>query len=42
MKTKDYKTGLLKRLKDPDYAAGYLAEVLETESPYLRAIVAGV
>lgn len=32
MKAKDYKTGLLKRLKDPDYAAGYLAEVLESES----------
>jgi probable addiction module antidote protein len=32
MKTKDYKAGLLKRLKDPDYAAGYLADVLEHES----------
>jgi probable addiction module antidote protein len=32
MKTKDYKTALLKRLKDPEYAAGYLADVLETES----------
>ena len=32
MKTKDYKLGLLKRLKDPEYAAGYLADVLESES----------
>lgn len=32
MRTKDYKIGLLKRLKDPEYAAGYLADVLETES----------
>ena len=32
MKSKDYKVGLLKRLKDPDYAAGYLADVLESES----------
>jgi probable addiction module antidote protein len=32
MKGKDYKIGLLKRLKDPDYAAGYLADVLESES----------
>ena len=32
MKSKDYKIGLLKRLKDPDYAAGYLADVLESES----------
>lgn len=32
MKLKDYKLGLLKRLKDPEYAAGYLADVLETES----------
>lgn len=32
MKTKDYKTGLLRRLKDPDYAAGYLTDVLESES----------
>jgi probable addiction module antidote protein len=32
MKTKDYKAALLKRLKDPEYAAGYLADVLETES----------
>lgn len=32
MKSKDYKAGLLKRLKDPDYAAGYLADVLESES----------
>ena len=32
MKGKDYKIGLLKRLKDSDYAAGYLADVLESES----------
>lgn len=32
MKSKDYKAGLLKRLKDSDYAAGYLADVLESES----------
>ena len=32
MKTKDYKPALLKRLKDPDYAAGYLSDVLESES----------
>lgn len=32
MKTKDYKATLLKRLKDPEYAAGYLADVLEMES----------
>lgn len=32
MKSKDYKIGLLKRLKDPEYAAGYLADVLESES----------
>ncbi|MDZ4784443.1 MAG: putative addiction module antidote protein [bacterium] len=32
MKSKEYKTGLLTRLKDPDYAAGYLADVLENES----------
>ncbi len=32
MKLKDYRTGLLKRLKNPEYAAGYLADVLETES----------
>jgi len=32
MKGKDFKIGLLKRLKDPDYAAGYLADVLESES----------
>ena len=29
---KDYKEGLLRRLKDADYAAGYLADVLESES----------
>ena len=32
MKSKDYKEGLLKRLRDPGYAAGYLADVLESES----------
>lgn len=32
MKGKDFKIGLLKRLKDPDYAAGYLTDVLESES----------
>ena len=32
MKSKDYKTGLLKRLSNSDYAAGYLADVLESES----------
>ena len=32
MKAKDYKSTLLKRLKDPEYAAGYLADVLEHES----------
>ena len=32
MKAKDYRVGLLKRLKNPDYAAGYLADVLESES----------
>ncbi len=32
MKSKDFKVGLLKRLKDPEYAAGYLADVLESES----------
>ena len=32
MKSKDYKAELLKRLKDPEYAAGYLADVLEGES----------
>lgn len=32
MKTKDYRTGLLERLKDSDYAAGYLSDVLREES----------
>ena len=32
IKGKDFKPGLLKRLKDPEYAAGYLADVLEHES----------
>jgi probable addiction module antidote protein len=29
MRLKDYRTDLLKRLQDPENAAGYLAEVLE-------------
>ena len=29
MKTASYKEGLLKRLADPEYAAGYLTECLE-------------
>jgi probable addiction module antidote protein len=33
MKTKDYRTGLLKRLKDPDFAVGYLTDVLTHETP---------
>jgi len=32
MKTKDYRPGLLKRLRDTEYAAGYLEDVLESES----------
>lgn len=32
MKTKAYKPDLLKRLRNSDYAAGYLADVLEHES----------
>lgn len=32
MKTEDYKTSLYKRLKDPEYAAGYLTDVLAEES----------
>ena len=32
MQSKDYKTALLKRLRDPEHAAGYLADVLESES----------
>ena len=32
METEDYRPGLLRRLRDPRYAAGYLAEVLEHES----------
>ena len=40
MKTKDYKPGLLKRLQDPEYAAGYLADVLEheTQEAFLIAV----
>ncbi len=33
MKTKNYRTGLLKRLKDPDYAVAFLTDVLTDESP---------
>ena len=33
MKTKDYRTGLLRRLKEPDFAVGYLTEVLTHETP---------
>lgn len=33
MKTKDYRAGLLKRLKDPEYAVGFLTEVLTRETP---------
>jgi len=32
MRTKEYRPDLLKRLSDPDYAAGYLTDVLESES----------
>lgn len=32
MKVKDYREGLLHRLKDPDYAVGYLTEVIANES----------
>lgn len=30
MKTKSYKEGLLKELKDPEYASAYLAQALES------------
>lgn len=33
MKTKDYRTGLLQRLSDSDYAVEYLTEVLTEETP---------
>ena len=33
MSTKDYRAGLLIRLKDADYAVGYLTEVLTHETP---------
>ena len=33
MKTKDYRKGLLKRLKDPKFAVGYLTDVLTHERP---------
>ncbi len=32
LRVKDYKSTLLNRLRDPEYAAGYLAEVLESET----------
>ena len=32
MKTENYKTSLFKRLRDPDYAVGYLTDVLSNES----------
>jgi probable addiction module antidote protein len=32
MKTEDYKKSLFKRLKNPDYAVGYLTDVLANES----------
>ena len=31
--TEDYRPSLLKRLEDPDYAVGYLTDVLGSESP---------
>ena len=33
MKRKNYRTGLLRRLQDPQYAAGYLTDVLTDETP---------
>ncbi len=40
MKLKDYREDLLKRLKDSEYAVGYLQEVLanETEATFLIAL----
>ncbi len=32
MRTDDYRASLLKRLRDPDYAVGYLTNVLAEES----------
>jgi len=32
MKTEDYKRSLFKRLKNPEYAVGYLTEVMANES----------
>lgn len=32
MKTEDYRNSLFKRLKDPEYAVGYLTNVLANES----------
>jgi probable addiction module antidote protein len=32
MKSEDYRPSLLKRLKNPDYAVGYLTDVLANES----------
>lgn len=33
MKTRDHRERLLKRLKDKEYAVGYLADVIANESP---------
>ena len=40
MKIEDYRVSLLKRLRDPEYAAGYLTEVLanESQSAFLIAL----
>lgn len=40
MKTEDYKRSLYKRLKDPEYAVGYLTDVLaeETQDAFLIAL----
>ena len=40
MRLKNYRNDLLKRLKDPEYAAGYLAQVLEDgdSSAFLLAL----
>lgn len=35
-KHRDYETDLLERLKDPEYAAGYLNAVLEDSDPELQ------
>lgn len=40
MKTEDYRKSLLKRLKNPDYAVGYLTDVLvsQTQEEFLIAL----